>query len=584
MSFDGSVVFALADELNRLLRGGHISKISQPEKDAILLTVKNNREQYHLFLSANASLPLAYITKERTKAPLTAPNFCMLLRKHLSNAKILGISTPGLERIIRIETEHLDEMGDLSTRYLVIELMGKYSNIILLDNRDTIIDSIKRISHSVSSVREVLPNRSYFIPTQEGRKDVFTIDYGEFFNVISSTVRTVGKALYTSFIGFSPQISSEICYNAGIDSDISTVALTKEDVIRLFNSFSDVVGRLSKRNFVPLLYYENKNPKSFSVFYLNIYKNLDFMEFSNISELLENFYELKNKLDRIRQRSTDLKKIISTAISRTSNKLDIYSKQLLDTKKMDKFKLYGELITVYGYSVTDKERLICTDYNTDEVVEIPLDSSIPVMENAKKYFEKYSRLKRTFENVSVLKASTEEELYHLESIRLSLEIAETDEDLAEIRNELENSGYVKKTSSARSKTKNPDKSKPLHFISSDGFDIYVGKNNYQNDYLTFKLAAPSDWWFHVKKRPGSHVLLVSNGKEIPDRTFIEAGKLAVHFSSANSSISDTSNRHEVDYVMKKEIKKPNGAKPGFVVYYTNYSLTTDSDISNLKQV
>lgn len=588
MSFDGSVVAGITKELKDKLTGGYITKIAQPEKDALVLTIKNNRTGYKLFLSANASLPLAYITEENRKSPMTAPNFCMLLRKHLGSAKILDITEPGLERIIRIKTEHLDEMGDLSVKHLVIELMGKYSNIILLDDDEKVLDSIKHVSMLVSSVREILPGKNYFVPVQEGRINPFEADIDYFTDVVVKKPTSVGKAIYTSFTGFSPQLANEICSLSCLDADQSTASLNADDIITLFNNFNKFISFIKNGEFTPTIYYGNSfEPKAFAAFNLSIYSDMESRTFPDFSSLLEEFYNSKDKTDRIRQKSADLRKLITNAISRTSNKLDIFAKQLRDTENRDKFRIYGELITTYGYQADDGDKVLtCTDYYSGKEVNINLDTTIPVMANAKKYFDKYARLKRTYEAVLVQEEEARAELSHLESIKMSLDIAENEEDLSEIRKELENAGYAKKAGNNSKKGKAKEaKGTPLHFISSDGFDIYVGKNNIQNDYLTFKLASNSDWWFHAKKTAGSHVLLVTGGRDVPDRAFEEAGKLAVHYSSFNTSSlpSGDGTKHEVDYVQKKEVKKPNGAKPGFVVYYTNYSLTADSDISELRQ-
>lgn len=589
MSFDGTVVAGIAYELKNCLIGGYITKIAQPEKDALVLTIKNNRIQYRLFLSANASLPLAYLTEENRKSPLTAPNFCMVLRKHLGSAKILDISQPGFERIIRITAEHLDEMGDLSVKHLVIELMGKYSNIILLNNEEKVLDSIKHVSMLVSSVREILPGKDYFIPAQDGRINPFEADLSYFKNTVITKPVSIGKAIYTSLTGFSPQLANEICNLSDVDADQATSSLNSENVSTLFNNFSKFISLIKAGEFSPTIYYgKNSVPKAFAAFKLSIYEDMESKAFPDLSSLLEEFYNSKDKTDRIRQKSADLKKLITNAISRTANKLDIFAKQLKDTENRDKFRIYGELITTYGYQAKEGDKqLICTDYYSGKEVSINLDTSIPIMANAKKYFDKYARLKRTYEAVLIQQDEAKTELSHLDSIKMSLDIAENENDLAEIRKELENSGYAKKTVMSGKKGKAKEaKGSPLHFISSDGFDIYVGKNNIQNDYLTFKLATGNDWWFHAKKCAGSHVLLITNGKEVPDRAFEEAGKLAVHYSSANTSSlpAGDGTKHDVDYVQKKEVKKPNGAKPGFVIYYTNYSLTSDSDISELRQV
>lgn len=589
MAFDGTVVAGIRHEFDTLLTGGHISKIAQPEKDALILTIKNNGKKYMLLLSANAGLPLAYITEESKKAPLSAPNFCMLLRKHIGSGKILEITQPDFERAIKIKIEHLDEMGDMSNKYLVIELMGKYSNIILLNDDNTVLDSIKRVSALVSSVREVLPGKNYFIPAQEGRINPLSADEAYFKNVIAVKPFSVCKAIYTSLTGFSPVMANEICYLSDVDADLSVSALTDDDITELYFAFKEIMFKIKEGNFSPAVYYNEKGePAEFSAFPLAAFNDCRKDCFGSFSELLEYFYGSKENVNRIRQKSADLRLIVTNAITRTANKIDIFIKQLKDTEKRDKYRIYGELITTYGYQATDGDKFLeATDYNTGENIKIPLDTDIPVMANAKKYFDRYSKLKRTFDAVTVQLEEAKSELTHLDSIKASLSIAEKEEDLAEIRNELISYNYIKKHSSKKGeKIAKQAKSEPLHFISSDGFDIYVGKNNYQNDLLTFKTASASDWWFHAKKCAGSHVILISAGKEIPDRAFEEAGKLAVHYSAANTSSSLQGNgiKHEVDYVMKKEVKKPNGAKPGFVVYYTNYSLIADSDISGLKQV
>lgn len=589
MAFDGSVVAGITKELSSLLTGGYISKISQPEKDALLLLIKNNGTQYRLFLSASASLPLIYITETNKKSPLTAPNFCMLLRKHLGNAKILEVTQPSLERVIRIKTEHLDEMGDLATRYLVIELMGKYSNIILVDENEKILDGIKHITAFVSSVREVLPNKDYFVPTQEGRIDPLLADKTFFKEHILTKSSSVCKAIYQSVTGFSPVLANEICFLAEIDSDKPVHTLTEEEADRLFAAFQKVIENIKRADFTPTLYYEEDGaPVDFSAFPLTIYGNCKAEGFSSFSKLLETYYGSKEASDRIRQKSADLRKVIGNSIMRSSNKIDLLLKQLKDTEKMDKYRRYGELILANAYQAKEGDTfLTVTDYETEKEVKIPLEPELSPMENANKNFDRYKRLKRTHSAVTEQLAEAKTELSHLETIRTSLDIAESVEDLTEIREELSAYGYIKKKGPVNKKGKKEKqvKSKPLHFISSDGFDIYVGKNNFQNDYITFKLANGGDWWFHVKKRPGSHVVLITNGKEVPDRAFLEAAKLAAHYSNAvtQSSVGDNE-KIEVDYVQRKEVKKPSGAKPGFVVYYTNYSMMADADISMLKMI
>ena len=577
MAFDGITVAAIVKELKEKTNGTRIYKIAQPENDEIMLTIKGNSTTFRLLLSADASLPLVYITDESKPSPLQAPGFCMLLRKHLSNAKILNVTQPGLERVIRFDLEHLDEMGDMCQKSLIIELMGKHSNIIFTDSEDTIIDSIKHISHNVSSVREVLPGRKWFIPETVEKSDPLTIDQTTFINNLQNAHLPLGKAIYQTLTGISPTVASEICYRAGLDSDVSTSSISFDNYVNLWKKFSEIISFIKLGDFQPVSYLDGNVPKEYCSFMLTIYDNLLSKKYESISELLVDFYKEKSIVVRIRQKSTDLRKITTTVLERNVKKLDLQKKQLSDTEKKDKYRIYGELINTYGYDVAEKSKSFeALNYYTNEMITIPLDETLSVKENAKRYFDKYNKLKRTAENLEGIIKEVSAEIEHLQSILTALDIAVYEEDLAQIKEELIEAGYIRYKSGTK---KAKITSKPFHYVSSDGFDIYVGKNNFQNDYLTFEFANGNDWWFHAKKMPGSHVIVRTNGEELPDRTFEEAARLAAYYSSgrANSKV-------EIDYVIKKNVKKPQGAKPGFVVYYTNYSMTIDTDISGINQI
>ncbi|WP_455715631.1 Rqc2 family fibronectin-binding protein [Anaerosporobacter sp.] len=581
MALDGLVIANVIKELNDTLLGGRINKISQPENDALVLLVKNNRTQYKLFLSANASLPLIYITQENKPNPITAPNFCMLLRKHLNSAKILSITQPGLERIIDIEIEHLNELGDVCTKHLITEIMGKHSNIIFCDDKNMIIDSIKHISGLVSSVREVLPGREYFIPETQDKWNPLTVDYEHFIEKVMTKPLAISKALYTSLTGISPLIANEICHRASIDGEASTSSLSELEGLHLYKNFERLIEEIKTNSFRPNIIYKNGDPVEFSSTSLTTYETYEHKDFDSVSELLEQYYATKNTLTRIRQKSVDLRKIVSNAIERTRKKYDLQMKQLKDTDKRDKYKVYGELITAYGYSVEEgSKQMTALNYYTNEEVTIPLDPTITPIENAKKYFDKYSKLKRTYEALTKFTLETKEELEHLESISAALDIALLEEDLIQLKEELMEYGYMKrKFVSKKEAKKQKSASKPFHYISSDGFHMYVGKNNFQNDELTFKFAVGNDWWFHAKGMAGSHVIVKTNGEELPDRTFEEAGRLAAYYSKARELT-----KAEIDYTEKKNVKKPSGGKPGFVVYYTNYSLMIEPDITGIEEV
>lgn len=580
MAFDGITIACLRKELSDRLVGGRITKIVQPEADELLLTIKNNAAQYRLLLSASASLPLVYLTEKNKNAPMTAPGFCMLLRKHLGGGRITAVTQPSLERILRFEIEHLDEMGDLCRKYLIAELMGKHSNLIFCREDGTILDSIKHVSLAVSSVREVLPGRTYFIPHTQDKLDPLTASPAEMIEAVCAKPAPLGKAIYTSLTGFSPAIAEELCHRSFLESARPAAALDDRERDMLQHQLLRLMENIKGEDFTPRIYYNGKEPAEFSAVPLTMYEDLDAQSFEDMSGLLESYYAVKNTLTRIHQKSADLRRVVQTALERTRKKYDLQLKQLQDTEKREKYKVWGELIHTYGYGVPEGARSMqALNYYTNEEITIPLDSTLTAQENAKRYFDKYGKLKRTFEAVTKLLEETRNEIEHLESIQTALDMALTEEDLAPVREELVEYGYIRRKSGRNSGKKPKLFSRPYHYLSSDGFDIYVGKNNFQNDELTFQFASGNDWWFHAKGVPGSHVILKSEGRELPDRAFEEAGRLAAYYSKNRGG-----DKVEIDYVEKKHVKKPGGGKPGFVVYYTNYSLVIDSDISALRQV
>ena len=577
MAFDGITVAALVQELRDNLTGGRIAKIAQPEPDELLLTIKTPAGQRKLYISASASLPLIYLTDENKLSPMTAPNFCMLLRKHIGNGRITSISQPKLERIISLHIEHLNELGDLCEKKLIIEIMGKHSNIIFCDDKDMILDSIKHVSAQMSSVREVLPGRTYFIPDTMAKSDPLSVDVSSFMEILRLKPVPLGKAIYTSFTGISPVIAEDICFLAGLDSQLPASELNEDTLLHLFRQFSYYMDDIRGCHFHPCIYYDGTSPKDFGAVALSHFSNYTKQEFTSISEVLNTYYATKNTLTRIRQKSADLRHVVQTALERNRKKYDLQKKQLRDTENREKYKVYGELIHTYGYNLAPNSReLTALNYYTNEEITIPLDPTLTPAENAQKYFNKYNKQKRTFEALTELIQETADDIHYLESISNSLDIALTEADLIQIKEELMQTGYVR-----RKYTKKKEKitSRPMHYISSDGYHMYVGKNNLQNEELTFSFANGNDWWFHAKGAPGSHVIVKTGGDELPDRTFEEAGRLAAYYSKNRGS-----DKVEIDYVEKKHVKKPNGSKPGFVVYYTNYSLVIDSDISNIKTV
>lgn len=576
MALDGIVIANITAELSAQLTGARISKIAQPEADELILTLKSPRGAQRLLLSAGASLPLIYLTQTNKPSPLTAPNFCMLLRKHIGNGKLTKIWQPGLERIIHFEIEHFNEMGDLCRKELILELMGKHSNIIFCDDTGMIIDSIKHVSVQTSSVREVLPGRPYFIAVTQEKCDPLSTSLEEFCAAVFSKPMPLAKALYSSYTGISPVIAEEICHRASLESSQSANSIEELAQVHLYRQFELLIEDVKEARFSPSIIYDGQHvPVEFSCVPLTMYHDMECVPFDSASAMLEQYYALKNTVTRIRQKSSDLRRIATTALDRCRKKYDLQKRQLKDTDKRDKYRVYGELINTYGYNVEPgSKKFDALNYYTNEMITIPLDETMTPHENAQKYFDKYNKLKRTFEALSEHIKETQAEIAQLESICTFMDMALSEEDLVQVKEELTDAGYIRRKYTGK---KVKITSRPFHYVSSDGYDMYVGKNNYQNDELTFKIASGSDWWFHAKGAPGSHVIVKARGEELPDTTFEEAARLAAHYSKNRDA-----EKVEIDYVEKKHVKKPNGAKPGFVVYYTNYSMMIESDISGIR--
>ena len=574
MALDGITMAALCKELNDRILNSRIYKISQPEEDELLLTLKTEKGQHRLLVSAGASLPFLYLTEENKPGPATAPNFCMLLRKYIRNGRIIAVRQPSLERILMIDIDHLNEMGDMCRKTLVLEIMGKHSNIIFLDDKNMIIDSIKHISSAVSSVREVLPGRDYFIPNTQDKSDPLNVTEDAFINALRSKPMPASRAVYMTFTGFSPVMAEELLCRSGLDSSMPASEYTDDALHHLYNNFTWITDSIKEGDFYPNIITRNGAPVEFAALKLTGYGEAEAEYNPSMSYILRSYYARRDTVTRIRQKSADLRRIVATVLERNTRKYDLQLKQLKDTEKKDKYRVYGELINTYGYDLEPGISSFEADnYYTGEKLTIPLDPDLTPSENAKRYFDRYGKLKRTEEALTLQSAETRSEIEHLESIAASLDIALQESDLTEIKEELAEAGFIRKRNSNKKKEPPP---RPFHYVNHDGFHIYVGKNNYQNDYLTFKLASGSDWWFHAKQIPGSHVLVKSEGRKLTDRTFEEAGALAAYYSKGREQ-----DKVEIDYVQKKEVKKPAGARPGFVVYYTNYSLVAAPSLEGL---
>lgn len=563
MALDAICVRSLAEEIKSKALGGRIDKIYQPERDEIVIGIRTFTDNYKLLLCANPTYPRVHFTTVNKKNPTTAPLFCMLLRKHLGSGKIVSVKQVDFERIIEFEIESYDELGDLTVKKLIIEIMGRHSNIILTAD-GKIIDSIKHIDLTVSSVRQVLPGFPYSYPPS--RDTAALTDTDESLNIdIFQKGELLWKSVLASVSGISPLTARELVYSKFRRTDIRNEEIS--DTKELIKEILKLKESVLKNQFCPMLITDAFTDKltDFSAIPINQYEQGAKTEaFSSMSEVIDKFYLKKDSVERMRQKSADLVKLLNTQRERAAKKQGILLSTLKDAKNKDKYKIYGELLTANLYRIADGDSEISVENYYDEnlpTVKIALDPQLSAAQNAQKYFKKYQKAKTAETEATKQLEENEAVLDYLESTLVLVLNAETESDLNAIRTELSEQGYLKRIV-AKKNQKLQNTSKPMHFVSSDGFDIYVGKNNTQNDYLTLKLANSNDIWFHTKNIHGSHVIIkLGLDKDVPENTLREAAELAAFYSKARES-----SQVPVDYTLVKNVKKPNGAKPGMVIY------------------
>ncbi len=583
LSYDGIILDNVKNELENLISNARIEKVYQPEADELTILLRSTSNNYKLLLSANSKYPRVHLTSSNKNNPDNAPLFCMMLRKHLSGGKIIKFNQPEFERILEIYIEVLDEYRDLVVKKLVIEIMGKHSNIILTDENDVIIDSIKHIPETVSSIRTVLPKIPYVYPPSQNKLNPTKVTSEMFINFIkiADNSLTVAKFLTSSFTGLSPLVIEEICYLAKVESTSVLQVLSHSQIEALCHSFFAIVSFVKVKNYSNFIFYDTKrNPIDFYSVPLSSKSDYNIIHFESASVMLDKYYSEKDNSDRLKQRYSDIKKLIENHLDRAQKKKILQLKSLDDTKGADAYKLKGDLVLSYIYMI--KKGMTEIDVQNfysenSENVKLVLDKDLTPSENAQRFFSRYNKMKRTETAVTQQLEEVNSEIIYLESLLTSLESVESEADISEIKEELYEGKYIRRPRD-KSKKKNA-KSDPLHYVSSDGFNIYVGKNNYQNDYLTMKFAKPNDMWFHTKDIPGSHVLVVCENKEIPDTTLYEAAMLAAYNSKAKQG-----SNIPVDYTEKRNVKKPNGSKPGFVIYLTNKTKFVTPDESEIEKI
>ena len=561
MALDGLAVHALVYELSSTLSGGKVDKIFQPERDKIILNLRTQSKNVKLLLSVNPQGARVNITENSYENPTVAPNFCMLLRKHLQPSRLVSVTQPGFERIIVFTFECQTELLDVVEKKLTVEIMGHFSNIILTDEKDIIIDAIRQVDYTTSSKRRVLPSLPYELPPKQDKEEFDA----ERLSVDFSSDARADKYLTDKFIGFSPLISREIVYFATGQTDTCLDRFTQLQREKLLFGLKLLKEELDSNSYSPCIVYDGK-PLEFYFRKIKQYgTNSLVKEYTTFSEAIEDFYKEKDEQEHIKRLSGDILKAITNAQSRISKKIEAQRADIAECEKAMRFKDMGDLITANIYLLRQgTDSAILTDYTKDPPQEtsVELDKSLSPAKNAQRYYKKYKKAVTALEILHRQIPESENELVYLDSVFEELVRAKSAADVDEIRSELSESGYMKK-SVVKKGTKKPKIYAPKiqSVVSADGFTIYIGKNNLQNDYLTLRMADKRDIWFHTKEYPGSHVVISANNMHVPDTTLNEAATLA-----AKNSKAGTGGTVAVDYTEIKNVKKQPGAKPGMVIY------------------
>jgi predicted ribosome quality control (RQC) complex YloA/Tae2 family protein len=562
MSFDGVFTKAIVDELKSSIKGGRINKVQQPYKNEVILTIRSGGTNHKLLLSAHPSYARVHISKEAYDNPALPPMFCMLLRKHLEGAIIEDIYQVEADRIIIFEVKGRNEIGDISYKQLIIEVMGRHSNIVLVDkSRNTILDSVKHISYAVNSYRAILPGQTYIYPPEQHKQNPFMANEDDVLKKLDFNSGKLDRQIVDQFAGISPLFSKEVIFESGLANRTSVP-----------KAFVQLIQEVKTNSITPSI-TTSAGKEAFYLFPLK-HLNGESKSFSTLSEMLDRYYFGKAERDRVKQQANDVERFIGNEKSKNEKKIEKLKTTLKDAEKAEEFQRFGELLTANLYAAKKGIKEIEVINYYDEMggtVVIDLDPRKTPSENAQKYFSKYQKAKNAVSIVMEQIEKAHEEVDYFDRLMQQVEVA-SPKDIEEIREELIEGGYIRER---QRKKKKPQNAKPIldHFVASNGTEIIVGKNNKQNDYLTNKLAARDEIWLHTKDIPGSHVVIRS--KEPDEETILEAALLAAYFSKARNSSSVP-----VDFTRVRFVKKPSGAKPGFVIYENQQTVyvTPDEEI------
>lgn len=568
MPYDGAFISSVISEISTLV-GCKIEKIHQPSKDEIILIFKKDRRNVLLLISANPSYPRVHITEQAKENPKIPPTFCMMLRKHLLDGKLISVNQVNFDRIIELKIQSKDELGYNVEYKLISEIMGKHSNILLLDTNNRIVDCIKHIGSNMNRYREILPGSDYVIPPIKGKISPINAEMDTLNDILNKdSEKTVSSIISDSFLGISKLFSREIC---GVYKDIPLSKLSGYDRDIISSSFYYYIAKIKSHDFKHMIFFDSSGKYDYYIMPIEEYKKLFVEYYDTPGKLLDAFYSQKDLKDTLKQRNNDLFKLVSGLIDKNNKKIQICYSRFDECKDYQTLKMFGDLIIGNQYKINSNMDNVEVEnfYSPDfDKIEIPLEIGLTPIENANKYYKKYNKEKKTIE---VSKKQLEEANYekeYLDTIIFNLENASDIATIEDIKRELWEMGYVKK----KKFPSKVQKSSPYHYRSKDGFDIYVGKNNNQNDYLTTKFAVGSDIWMHTKNIPGSHVIIKSKNGYVSDTVLIDGARLAAYYSKGRDS-----ENVPVDYTEKKNVKKPSGAKPGMVIYYTNKTIYVTPD-------
>lgn len=579
MAFDAGMLACVIHEIRTSANGARIEKISQPEKDELVLQMRSFDGGQRLLIHAGSNNPRICFSTARRENPSSAPMLCMLLRKHLSGAKLADIRQEGFDRVVRLEFETRDEMGFACRRYLVAEIMGKYSNLMFTDEKDKILAVLRPVDFSTSSMRQVLPGMTYELPPAQSKFDPTATDADAFAETYAAAPagRPCYKWILESYLGISSAVAREMVYLATRNTE---TAVGQCDAATLWRGFDAVMRRIREHDFAPTLYMDGERPVEYSFLPLSQYGDSFTAIPGSAGEILDKFFATRDQETRVKQHASDILHILTNAETRLHKKLDLQRGELADCERGAEYKKSGDLITGNLYllerGMTEVTLTDYEDYHEEDgnygSRTVALDPRLSPTANAQYYYKKYSKSKTAREMLTHQIALSERELIYIYSVFDALTHAETDADLSEIRDELYRSGYASRMKQYREhKSKTPT---VLRFTLPSGRHVLCGKNNIQNEYITHKLADKNDYWFHAKGVPGSHVVLEAQGSTPDDDDLTLAAQIAAYYSKARGGQNIA-----VDYTLVRHVKKPAGAKPGYVIYHTNRTayVTPDGD-------